>query len=296
MTMPNFLVIGAEKAGTTALYHYLAQHPQVYMSPVKEAHFFTFEGERGGGIGPGHRPAEHVTSVDAYRELFEAASDEKAIGEASTSYIYYPNVASKIRTYVPHVKLIAVLRDPADRAYSNFLHCRWLGREPLDDFASALRAEDERVQEGWGALWHYRRKGLYHEQLARYFSVFDAEQIKVFLYEDLRSNPVVVTQDIFAFLGVDASFVPDVSAKLNVSGVPKNRRLHAVVTTLNRSAVKRFLPSGIVRALREPVRRRILTKPPTLSPELRRELVAASREDVLRLQDAIGRDLSSWLE
>ena len=123
MTMPNFLIIGAMRAGTTSLYHYLKQHPQVYMSPVKEPRFFALEGEK---PDPG-RPTDErlmnhsITDIEAYRALFQAVSKETAIGEASPLYLYSPKAPERIRHYIPDAKLIAVLRDPVERAYSHFL-------------------------------------------------------------------------------------------------------------------------------------------------------------------------------
>src|SRR3712207_4104321 len=131
MTLPNFLVIGAMKSGTTALYYYLEQHPEIYMSPVKEPNFFSQE-----------NAADTVTHIGTYEQLFKGASGKKAIGEASHSYLYEPRAAAEIRRYVPKVKLIAILRNPIDRAYSHFLHMVRSGTEPLDDFAQALREEE----------------------------------------------------------------------------------------------------------------------------------------------------------
>jgi Sulfotransferase family len=294
--MPNFLIIGVEKAGTTALYHYLQQHPQIYMSPVKEPAFFLFDGEEPDERGPGHLPTSHITNIDDYRGLFRGVSSETAIGEASPAYIYNPRAPERIQYYIPDAKLIAILRNPVERAYSNFLHSKSLGREPLTDFTQALQEEEARIQDGWGGLWHYKRKGFYYEQLMRYLDRFDKDQIRVYLQEDLSNNPTEVLQDIFMFLDVESSFVPDVSTRYNLSGVPKNKALHTLVTTLNRPLLKKVLPAQVVRRLREPVRKRILAKPPQLPLEARRQLIEAYREDILKLQDLIGRDLRKWLE
>lgn len=296
MTMPNFLIIGAEKSGTTALYHYLKQHPQIYMSSVKEPNFFSLEGEKLDDLGPGHLPSGHITDIEDYRKLFRGVSDETSIGEASPAYLYQQKAAERIRHHIPDAKLIAILRDPVERAYSNFLHCISLGREPLEDFEQALQEEEMRVQNNWRGLWHYKRKGFYYEQLQRYFDLFDKSQMRVYLYEDLNEDPSGTLRDIFHFLEVDDSFIPDTSARFNVSGVPRNKALHSLVTNLNRPAIKRFIPIRVLHALREPVRDRILTEPPQLSPEVRGLLIEVFREDILKLQELIDRDLSGWLE
>lgn len=304
--MPNFLVIGAQKAGTTALYNHLKQHPQVYMSPVKEPHFFAYEGEKLNFQGP--RDLEimkHmvVSDLGDYEALFEAVSGEKAAGEASAMYLYSEKAPQRIRHYVPRIKLVAVLRDPAERAYSSFLHMIRDGREPLADFGEALDAEQERIRENWGPIWHYKSMGFYHEQLSRYYAAFEPEQIKVYLYEDLNDDPSSVLKDLYSFLDVDDSFVPDVSARYNASGVPRNERLHTLHHFLLRpnsikEALKPLLPKRLRQGLRaslvNTLRNRNLVKPPF--PEgIRSQLVEEYREDVTKLQALIGRDLSGWL-
>ena len=300
MTMPNFLIIGTAKSGTTALYNYLKQHPQVYVSPVKEPKFFAYEGEKLDFRGPGDRVANSsvVTDIEAYRALFAKASGETVLGEASPLYLYIPKARERIRHYVPEAKLIAILRNPAERAYSHFSQMVRDGREPLDDFSQALGAEEERVRDNWAFGWHYKRMGFYHAQLERYFDVFGREQIKVYLYEDLKTDPVGVLREIFRFLGVDDAFVPDMSLKHNVSGIPKSQALHAFIRQSHpiKSVFKPFVPEGLRLRLKTSLRNRNLRQPPPLSPEVRKELAEAYREDILRLQGLIRRDLSTWLK
>jgi hypothetical protein len=306
LKLPSFLVIGAQKAGTTALYHYLDQHPEVYMSPEKEPHFFAFEGRELDYRGP--RDVEvlrHmvVTDLEEYRRLFAGAGEARAVGEASAMYLYLPGTAGRIKHHVPEVRLVAVLRDPAERAYSAFTHMIRDGREPLADFAAALEAEDRRVEENWGPIWHYRRMGYYHEQLSRYYELFEEDQIRVYLYEDLRERPEAVLADIFHFLEVDDAFVADTSERYNVSGTHRSRTMRGLHDFLLRphplkKALKPLFPEKTRRRLvggaLNRIRARNLEKPP-LPPEVRRELVEGYREDVEKLQGLIGRDLSGWL-
>lgn len=149
MTMPNFLIVGAQKAGTTSLHYYLKQHPQIYMRPRKEPHFF--EGMHWDFYRPG-RIMLAVTDLADYQALFEGVTDEKAIGEASASYLYSPKAPTLIKRSIPDARLIAILRNPPDRAYSNFLHCVRGGRESIVDFAEALRVEEERIILEYAAL------------------------------------------------------------------------------------------------------------------------------------------------
>lgn len=293
MTMPNFLIIGAQKAGTTALYEYLRQHPQIYMSPVKEPHFFTYEGEKVDSRGPGRSSIFPITNIDVYRTLFQGVSNEMAIGEASPSYLYSLKAPERIRHYVPKARLIAILRHPVERAYSNFLHLIRDGREPQTNFVQALREEETRICDNWGFHWHYQQKGFYYTQLKRYFDMFDRDQIRVYLYEDLSTNPVSVLENVFQFLGVGEEFALDTSIKHNVSGIPKNEVLHSLLIRLKpiTTALKPFLPAK----LRQYIRDQILVKP-QLSPEVRQQMIGVYRDDILRLQDLIQRDLSQWLE
>ena len=298
MTMPNFLIIGAGKSGTTSLYHYLKQHPEVYMSPVKEPNFFAFEGEKMNFRAPQDQKGINCTSVtdiDAYRALFRGVTSEKAIGEASHWYLYSPKAPGRIRRHVPEARLIAVLRDPVERAYSQFLHFIRDGEERLTDFSQALQEEEARIRNNW-AFGRYASRGFYHAQLKRYFDAFDRSQIKIYLYEDLSADPTGVLRDTFRFLGVDEAFVPEMSVRPNVSGVPNNRALHALLTRPQRikTVLKPYLPPRLLRFASD-LRDRNLAKP-QLAPEVRRQMVEMYREDTLKLQDLIDRDLSTWLE
>lgn len=294
MTLPNFLIIGAAKGGTTSLYYYLSQHPQIYMSPVKEPRFFALEGEDLNFSSPDELFIENsVICFDDYQKLFDGVTDEIAIGEASPLYLYSKKAPSRIKHYVPEVKLIAILRDPVDRAYSSYMHYVREGYEKYS-FSEALEAEEKRIQENWVYMWYYKRCGYYYEQIKRYLDIFDSSQIKVCLYDDLRNDTSLFLKDIFDFLGVDKSFTPDLSI-LNASGVPKSRLLYNLLDRGNsiRSAFK-MLPQDLRRAVANPLRKWNLEKP-SLSPDIASELRHIYRNDILSVQDLLGRDLSLWL-
>jgi hypothetical protein len=296
--LPNFLVIGAAKCGTTALYEYLGQHPDVFLSPNKEPQFFAFEGEKLCFQGPGVTINETaVTSLEAYRKLFAGARAERAVGEASALYLYVPKAPERIRRHVPEARLLAILRDPIDRAYSSFMHLRREGREPLPDFRAALEAEPERIAANWGFLWRYLDMGRYHAQLQRFTERFPRERLRVLLYDDFRDAPDAALRSVFGFLEVDDSFRPDTSLRHNVSGIPKSRRLYELLSGrgILGGALAAVVPASLLARVRARGMGRLLRQEP-LAAELRAELVARVREDVLRLQDLIGRDLSHWLE
>jgi hypothetical protein len=306
MTMPNFFIVGAQKAGTTSLYQYLNQHPQVYMSPIKEPFFFDHEMDSKGEVVRrefgGHRQPPRFNNIEEYSTLFEGVRGEKAIGEATPLYIYAPGTAERIERYVPGAKSIALLRNPADRAYSAFLYALRMGVEPLTDFTQALREEPFRVRNRWHYVFHYRSRGLYYQQLKRYYEVFGRERLGVWLYEDLREDPAGVAQSVFRFLEVDDAFAPDASSKYNPAGVPASGSARAAMKATNRAVwgLRMFLPptSSILPLafeMRRAVLSRVLTEPPPIDPELREELLAGYEEEILRLQELIGRDLSTWL-
>jgi hypothetical protein len=298
MTMPNFLVIGAGKSGTTALHRYLKQHPQIFMSTPKELRFFPFENQKPEFRGPGDDidTASMVTNIDLYRGHFAAGADYPARGESSPLYLYYPQTAGCIRHHIPEAKLIAILRHPADRAYSQFLMKKRDGRESLG-FGDALAAEARRISDGWSHHWHYRQRGLYAVQLKRYFDLFRREQLRIYLYEDYVADPVGFMQDIFRFLNVDDTFVPDMSVRHNESNIPRSRSLQVyfLEPRASKNLLKQFLPTKLSRRIGDRLRRLNLTKPP-FPVELRRQLTEGYREDIIQLQDMLQRDLSHWLE
>jgi hypothetical protein len=250
MKMQNFIVIGTAKSGTTSLYHYLKQHPQIYMSPLQEPKFFAFEeGEKPNFNGPGDTNANShvITNLEIYLKLFAERKDEVAIGEISPSYLYCQNVPERIKKILPDVKLIAILRNPVDRAYSNYLHLLASGRETLTSFEKALQVEEERICSNWEYFWHYKSQGFYYKQLKRYFNLFDKKQIEVYLYEDYQFNPLSVLQNIFSFLNVNSSFLPNISEKHNATKVPKSIAIHKFITQPNlvKSLFRPLFPSPL---------------------------------------------------
>jgi hypothetical protein len=204
----------------------------------------------------------------------------------------------RIQHYIPEAKLIAVLRNPAERAYSSFLHMVRDGREPLESFEQALQAEETRIHSNWISIWHYKHMGFYYPQVKRYLEAFGRDQLRVYLYEELKEDPLGMLKDIFRYLGVDDAFVPDVSLRHNVSGVPKRRAVHDFLTRPHplKAVVKPFVPELVRLRLVTSLRNRNLSKASSLSPEVREGLVEAYREDVLRLEELIQRDLSRWLD
>jgi hypothetical protein len=300
MAMPNFLIIGFEKAGTTSVYHYLKQHPQVFVSPTKETNFFVHEGQNPEILPYLRKELPVVRSLAAYRALFDEVSEHKAVGEASPLYLADPHAAEQIRHYLPGAKLIALLRDPAERAYSSY----WMrvrdGRETRS-FEQAVeeelagRLDDSLELESR----HYVDWGLYARHLKVYLSSFDRSQLAIYLFDDLQADPSGLMRELFGFLEVDDGFIPDTSVRYNASGPPRSRLLRPFLwkSAVTRT-VRRALPGPLSRraaSIQEAWRSRALAKPP-MAPKLRRRLVANYRRDILELQGMLQRDLSRWLE
>src|SRR5437764_15082524 len=189
--MPDFLVIGAPKAGNTALHAALAQHPALHMSPVKEPKFFLSDGPPPARGGPGDAQTyrEHVWRRPDSEALFDGAAPGALRGESTPLYLYDPAAHRRIRALVPQARLIAVLRDPVERAHSNWTHLWSAGLEPIGDFPAACAAEDRRVAEGWAPFWHYTRLGRYGEPLDHLLHLSPREQASALRYRDLAAPP-----------------------------------------------------------------------------------------------------------
>lgn len=287
MTLPNFMIIGVAKAGTTSLYRYLDQHPQVFMCREKGTNFFGYEDARAWkwtdeGDPPLLRHFRAKT-LKVYEAFFAGVSDEIAIGEVSNQYFRSPTAARRIYESIPDVKLVASLRNPADRAFSGFLMRARRG-DAVKSVYEELTPKASLVKEG-----------IYYNRLKRYFDIFARHQIKVYIFEEFKEDPAKVVLDLFGFLGADISFVPDTSIRHNPAGVPKSRLLSRLFFNSNLiRATKSVLPERMQRMAKR-VQRQNLRTPPTFPADLRAELLDFYREDIHKLELLLDRDLSIWL-
>jgi len=293
VTLPTFIVIGAAKAGTTALYWYLDVHPQVFMSPMKETNFFAYGLDPEGKLLYGD-PELHrfpVRSLLEYERLFADAGDAVAIGEASPIYLECPQTAGRIAERLPGALIVCGLRDPVDRAYSDHLmYLRSRGRrfDPERDLTptSAWARPDS----------HWMQISRYHEALSRYFEAFPRGRIHVFLFDDLKRDPQAVVRQLYEALGVDPAFEPDLETPHNVGGVPANMAMERLLTSKAiRAAVEPLIPTRVANLARR-LRTRNLRRAPALPTGLRNELIAHFRDDIARTSELIGRSLDHWLE
>jgi hypothetical protein len=283
MRVPNFIVGGALKAGTTSLNYYLGQHPDVFMSPLKEPRFFAYDpAEAGRNEAQGlHFP---ITTPEAYAALFAGARHEKAVGEVSPHYIISPIAPAKIKAALPDVKLIFSLRHPVRRAYSVYWQAVRLGNE------------NRAVEQALTEAEHRVRNGRYYALLCRWYDCFDPAQIKIILFDDLAGDALAVFQDICRYLGVDDTFVPDLTIR-NKGGALKNQRLGRFYEGLKNSPLKQSIDPLIPGRLRDMVndaRSKNFEEPPPLPPAVAERLRAYYEEDIAQLETFLGRDLSAW--
>lgn len=276
-TLPNCIIIGVAKGGTTALYRYLGEHPEIYMSALKEINYFAYSDNEGRVSGRSFP----VTTLEAYRGLFSDGSEYKVRGEASPSYFGCASSPGRIHELIPDAKLIISLRNPVDRAFSGY--------------QMQVRANVERrpIQEAFTEDALFVRVSFYYENLKRYFDTFSKEQIHVLLFDDLKKNTLGSVQSIFRFLDVDPTFCPDTEVRHNKGSIPKNKAINAMLVR----AYQLFgsVTPTTLRRLAVQFRDRNLGPAPELPCEIRQRLAALYRDDILRVQDLIQYDLSAWL-
>ncbi|WP_171236722.1 sulfotransferase [Ruegeria sp. HKCCA6837] len=295
--LPDFLIIGAARAGTTALHSYLRQNPSVFMPSAKEPNFFSFEGEALNCKGPGADYINNsVVDIETYRALFAPAPANSICGEASPLYLYSPKAPERIHHHIPQVRMVVILRNPIDQALSHYLYAVKQRIEPLDDFAAALDAEEERLAAGWQPLFGYSRFPRYAEQLARYFSLFDRDQFLIRTYEDLQTDPQALIADITAFIGADTGFRPDVSSQLNAGGVPRNRLFQDFLMKPNpiTGLIGYVMPQEMRWKIRDRLSQFNLKRGVEMPPRARAILRDRLLPEIEMLEHMLERDLSAW--
>ncbi|MBI5154701.1 sulfotransferase [Candidatus Poribacteria bacterium] len=290
MTIPNFFIIGAPKCGTTSLYMYLRNHPQVHMSPVKEPNFFSIGLD--GTESRGAVPRTLVRTWEEYHALFAEAGARQAIGEASPSYFSNPRTPQRLLEAAPGARLVVMLRDPAERAFSNYLHWRRLGFEKDTHFLRAAGLEAWRAGHRSPRSEQYLGIGFYTQCLQPFLDRFPRERVGIFFHDDLRRDPAALTREVARFLGVDDTWKPNVELLFNVSEEPRAPALEALHRHSGglRDMLRPVLPLGIRRAIRSAIYRR-----PRLAPADRDVLIEFYREEIRRVEELTGRDLSAWL-
>ncbi len=301
MALPDFLVAGVPKAGTTALHAALSRHPDLYMSPIKEPKFFLTDGPPPTKGGPGDvlTYREHIWQRDKYEALFAAAPPGVPRGESTPLYLYDRAAMRQIKDLTPAAKLIVVLRDPVERAHSNWTHLWSAGLEPVGDFVRACAEEERRIAAGWASFWHYTGLGKYGEQLDYAFSLFPREQVLVLRYRLLVDDPAATLDRICAFLGVSAGVVTEIPRE-NVTAHPEHTLGHRAASLAMRTgvAVGLLLPGniavGATHRLERYLQRGRRERQP-LGWEQRQALLPKFEDDIKLLQKVLGEDFGDWL-
>jgi Sulfotransferase family len=300
--LPDFLLVGAPKAGTTALHAALARHPELFLSGVKEPKYYLCgDSPPPAYRGPGdaHSNQEWIWQRQRYLDLFADADEDQLAGESTPLYLYHRDARRRIASDLPRARLVAVLRDPVDRAYSNWMHLWADGLEPCADVVEACNLEAKRVDDGWAPFWHYRGLGMYGRQLADLFEHFPAEQVLVLRYRSLVDDPRTALNRVCRFLGVSEDVVTEIpkgNSKPFVHPSARTKLLGPMVRT--GAAVGQFLPPRAWRVASKPLvgqlHQRGNPERPRLSPEQGEILRAPFLDDIDLLETITGESFDDW--
>lgn len=303
-TIPNFLVAGAARCGTTGLVEGLRSHPQVFVTDPKEPHYFALHRIGAHFTAPGDEHTINrvaVTERAAYLALYPQQHDYLALGDASVSTLYYHRDAvPEILSMNPDMRVVIMLREPVDRAYSSHQYMTARGLEPVTDFAEAVALEDQRIADGWHHIWHYTALSRYADQVEAFLTAFPRERVGVFFYDDLNRDYEGTVSRILRFLDVppapgEGEGVP----RVNVSGQPRFAAVHrAIAWATGQARLRQFVKEHTSYRLRERVRRGILRQD-AVSAHARAALEPLFADDLRRLAELLhGRldvEAPAWL-
>ena len=287
-TWPNFFIVGAVKSGTTSLYAYLAQHPDVFMPAIKEPHFFA-------QAQPSAEQRYLVTVINdrsAYLRLFRKARGFRAIGDASPSYLWDPQAPYRIRQVVPEARIVILLRDPVERAFAHYLMDFHEGVQDLP-FYEALKRDMGRARKGWGVSQLYVELGQYADQVARYLDVFGPPQVQVLLFNELQQDARLVVERTVRFLALPAAPAAAIDTSKIHNGYSETRGAWArrlAGRPWARVIGQRLLPVGLQQFLWT----RLFSRPgrkPVIDPRARELLCSIYRPEMERLESVLGRAL-----
>ncbi|WP_067500918.1 sulfotransferase [Actinoplanes sp. TFC3] len=302
MPLPDFLIAGVPKAGTTALHAALVRHPGLFLPTVKEPKFFLSDGRPPATGGPGDVQTyqEHVWRRADYEALFAPAPPHTLKGEATPFYLYDHGSHERIRALIPGAKLVVLLRDPVDRAHSNWTHLWNAGLEPEADFLTACRAEDRRKAAGWADFWHYVSLGLYGRQVQHLFKVFPREQVLLLRYRELKDAPAATLDRVCSFLGVETGLVREIPRENVNRHLVEDNNLNTVLRALLRTGgtYGHHFPVPLRLAARGPLLTLLHRKRgnrPVTTPAEREALLPLFVDDIALLQDVTGERYDDWL-
>ena len=302
---PNLFIVGQPKSGTTALHQFLGQHPEIYMSSIKEPHFFCSDFHLESDRAYGKPRFFDFRSESAYLQLFAKAKNVKIVGESSTNYLYSQVAAEKIHNFNPDARIIIILREPAKFLYSLHSHYVKFTEENEPDFLTALALEERRKQEQdlsprvtSPSYLYYSQRVNYYQQIKRYYDRFNRDRIKVIVFEEFKSDNDRVFREILDFLAVDPNFRPEYTA-VNVN---KEVKFKAVNNLVNSPLVKSISKNLLSQEFNEFVRDNIVEKffwhqaPKTRMPEdIELKLMQQYKSEVIKTSELLGIDLvTKW--
>jgi len=286
----DFFIVGAPKAGTTSLYHYLNEHPKISMSSVKEPNYFSYEELETQKL---YYKSNKINSLDSYHNLFPTRDANLIYGEASVSYLFYKNVAEKIKTYNKNAKIIILLRNPIERAFSHYL---------MDVRLGLISESFESVVDGFettskNKLYYqqYIELGKYYNQISNYKRLFNDKNILIIDYEDFKNKTSLSVTTVFDFLQIDTSFMPNLDLNHNTFRKPKftfieklysNHSIRCIINKLISSKFKNYINQIVFDKEDKPI----------LSHDLRVRLKSIFKNDVNKLSDMLNKDFSKWIK
>lgn len=299
MKLPNFTVAGFAKCGTTSLYHYLKEHPEIFLPSRKELHYFSYETYlKKNSNGPKDKEMHrfHTRTLDEYKAQFKEAGKEFAVGDVSPTYASYEEAQEYLKEILgDDIKVILIVRDPIKRAHSNYLHLVRENRETLS-FYEALQQEDKRKEMGYSNFWYYKFNSAYYEKIKKVKEKFD--ETLVVTFESFIENPEEGIKKIYHFLEVDDTFVPqNLGVQFNPGGVYKENMLTNFIfgrSKLN-SWIKEMIPitSGIRKIVHKLTERFKVPKEP-IDPQTESYLVEYFEDDVKKLEKEYKVKVEYW--
>lgn len=295
---PNLFIVGAPKSGTTSLYAWLSQHPDVFMSQNKEPRYFCdFDPNTKNGPLSDLFFEDYVNEYNEYLELFNnALPSVKWLGESSTDYLWDEDSAQKIFENTKshgEVKIIIILRDPVSRAFSEHSH---LIREGVEDlsFIESLKAEDARYQNNWVPLFFHKKRGMYYSQVKKFLDYFGEDSVKIILYDELKHSKNKVFIDLCHYLKIDPVKISD-NIIYNKSGKPRSRLLFNLERKNN--IFKSIIRTITTEKFRNNLKFRIQSfnlKSIDFTVEDWQYAYNLFKDDIVKTEKLIKKDLSSW--
>ena len=285
----DFFIVGAPKAGTTSLYHYLSEHPQVEMSSQKEPDYFSDKAIHEQGM---YYAKNRVNTLDKYESLF-VQKESVVYGEASVSYLFYENVAEDIKKYNPNAKIIIMLRNPIERAFSHYLMDYRLGL--ISDSFENVLAKKSKHKNAHLFYQQYIEVSKYSKQIQRYLDFFEKDSILFIDYEDLKINVSKTVDQVYNFLHISTEFAADINTKHNTFTMPKNKVIRLIYSFVFLRKILTFLfPTYLVKNIRVLLFKS--DKKPELLKETRSLLKRIFNDDIKNLEEVLSKDYSKWIK